>query len=396
MAELRLEKRGRYWQYIFEGAKINGKRNRITKSGFKTKAEASEAGAKAMSEYNESGLHFTPSEMSFNDFLDYWVESYCRMNLKQGTTENYMKRIRLHIKPELGHYKLSALNTPSLQLFINEKAKQNYSRNSLSVIKGILSGSFNYAIKQNLIKNNPMYGVSLPSPRNESIKSRTAPHTYISQDRINEIFKRFPEGTSTHIPLLLGYKCGLRIGEAYALTWDCVDFKNKKLNINKQIQWDNEKGAWYFTAPKYESFREIEADDKLMEVLQHEKLKQEKAKNYYAELYTKLYVDSNRRINTTGNGSKVYPITIREDGTYIQPRTMQHTSSVIHHNMNFPQFTFHSLRHTHATMLAENDAPPKYVQERLGHKNIQVTMQIYQHLTEKISHRGADILSKMF
>lgn len=151
-----------------------------------------------------------------------------------------------------------------------------------------------------------------------------------------------------------------------------------------------------FKSPKYESFRKIEADDKLMEVLQREKLKQEKAKDYYAELYTNLYIDSDRRINIIGDGSKVHPVIIREDGAYIQPRTMQHTSSVIHHNMNFPQFTFHSLRHTHATMLAENDAPPKYVQERLGHKNIQVTMQIYQHLTEKISHRGEDILSKMF
>lgn len=54
-----------------------------------------------------------------------------------------------------------------------------------------------------------------------------------------------------------------------------------------------------------------------------------------------------------------------------------------------------SLRHTHATMLAERGASPKYVQYRLGHKNIQVTMQIYQHLTDKMSEAGARLLDTL-
>ena len=43
-------------------------------------------------------------------------------------------------------------------------------------------------------------------------------------------------------------------------------------------------------------------------------------------------------------------------------------------------------------MLAEKGASPKYVQYRLGHKNIQVTMQIYQHLTNKMSAENAQLL----
>ena len=56
---------------------------------------------------------------------------------------------------------------------------------------------------------------------------------------------------------------------------------------------------------------------------------------------------------------------------------------------------YHSLRHTHATMLAELGASPKYVQHRLGHKNIQVTMNIYQHLTDKMSEEGARLLDTL-
>ena len=54
MSNLRFRKRGSYWEYSFEAARISGKRQTISKSGFRTKGEASAAGAKAMAEYNIS------------------------------------------------------------------------------------------------------------------------------------------------------------------------------------------------------------------------------------------------------------------------------------------------------------------------------------------------------
>ena len=70
--------------------------------------------------------------------------------------------------------------------------------------------------------------------------------------------------------------------------------------------------------------------------------------------------------------------------------------SVIHHELNYPEFDFHSLRHTHATMLAENDVPPKYLQQRMGHKNLEVTMKFYLYLTETMQEKGSDILQRMY
>ena len=78
-------------------------------------------------------------------------------------------------------------------------------------------------------------------------------------------------------------------------------------------------------------------------------------------------------------------VNVRENGELVKSRIIQRASSIIHYNMKYPEFDYHSLRHTHATMLAEADAPPKYVQERLGHKGIDVTMKIYQHLTKRMS-----------
>ena len=75
------------------------------------------------------------------------------------------------------------------------------------------------------------------------------------------------------------------------------------------------------------------------------------------------------RLSDNLGSVEIQPLLVRENGEYIAPRTMQHTSSVIHHKMNFPEFDFHSLRHTHATMLQENGADMVYIQRRLGHVN---------------------------
>ena len=374
----------------------HGQRKRIWKSGFRTKADALTAGIKAKSEYNEAGLHFTPSEISFSDYLDYWLDTYCSINLKEVTVVDYKKRIRLHIKPELGMYKLKALTPAVLQKFINKKAKEQYSRMTLTVLKGILSGSLSYAVKQEMIRYSPMTNVSLPSPRNEKIKSRTEPHVYIPQERIKEIFERFPEGYSTHIPMMLAYKGGLRLGEAFGVAWGDVDFELNTIRINRQVQWSESMHVWYFSNPKYDSFRTIDLDDDCMNLLIREKERQEKARAYYAEHYTNLFEDEERHINTVGEGKPVALICVRENGTYIIPRSMQHAAGVIHYQMNYMDFDFHSLRHTHASMLAENDVPPKYLQERMGHSNLEVTMRYYLHLTEKMQEKGSDILKRMF
>ena len=401
MSNVRTRKRGKYWEYEFDAAKIGGKRNRISKSGYKTKAEAVAAGAAAMAEYNSSGVRFVPSEMSYSDFLDYWVESYCSITLKKTTVDNYKKRIACHIKPALGAYKITALTTAGLQKFINSKIAERYSLNTLSVLRGILTGSLQYAVRQNMLRSNPAREVRIPTARsNETLQLRTAPHVYLNQDIIQKIFERFPETHPSHLPLMLGYKCGLRLGEVFALTWDCVDLERGRIEINKQVQWNPKEQWWFFTNPKFNSFRTIDIDSELLDLLKRERARQEKDRAYYEEFYMQYYEnDAKGIVLPLDDASGLKPLDlllVRQDGSYIQARTLQHTSSVIHHEMGHNEFTFHSLRHTHATMLAEAGMPQIYTQQRLGHKDISVTLKYYTHLTDKMSEVGGQILETMF
>lgn len=400
MSELRLRKRGNRWEYSFEAARIDNKRRSISKGGFRTKKEASDAGAKAMTEYNHSGAVFVPSEISVADYLDFWMEEYCRNNCKQTTITNYEKKIRLHIKPAIGKYRLASLTPEAIQKLINEKFNDGYSRNTLAVLKGVLTGSLSYAVLPlKYIQINPAQYVELPSTRaTPAMKARSFPHVCLSPTQMDRIFKRFPEGSSSYLPILIGYKCGLRISETFGLTWDCIDLVAKTLTIRQQVIWhDRDKktgaaGYWYFSAPKYDSVRTIELSQDVRDALERERARQIEAHSACGNLYVRYFKDEQGHLNTNGDGKEVDFVLIRADGSYISSHTMQHVNRVATRELGFEKFDYHSLRHTHATILAEKGASPKYVQHRLGHKNIQVTMQIYQHLTEKMSEEGAQLL----
>lgn len=155
-------------------------------------------------------------------------------------------------------------------------------------------------------------------------------------------------------------------------------------------------------------------DDETCELLKREKEKQLRAEEYYSNVhhFTRYYVEDAlvfggvlpnlpptpmNAIRLIETPNTVAFVCRREDGSYISPRTLQHTTSIIHKQLDFKEFDFHSLRHTHTTMLIENGVPPVYVQNRLGHKNLDTTMNIYaNHMTEAFKQQGNTILNKMY
>lgn len=391
------------WQYRFEGAPIGGKRKEICKGGFKTKAEAVAAGTKAYDEYKSSGQIFRDCAMSYADLLDYWIKEYCVINLKSTTVEGYQKKIRLYITPYLGMYQLSALTPAALQSFVNDRFNEGLSRNTLSVIKGIVSKSLSYAVTTlRLIKFNPMDSVKLPAPRAQAkVPTRKKERDIVTPEQVKQIFERFPEGHPSHIPLLLAYRCGMRLGEVFALQWENIDFDNRTITINNQVQMIEETKLWTLSAPKYDSYRTIDIDDIVTAELKKEQERQWKAQHFYNEFYHWNFIDSNKQLNSGASGSSViHLVMVRENGTYITPRTMQHVARVIHGKAEgnstviSENWDFHSLRHTHATMLLDAGIPLAVIQERLGHTNIDMTEHYTNHVTDSMRRTLSATLNK--
>lgn len=102
MGKVNVLKRGNVYQYKFEIVSVGGRRKFINKSGFKTKAEAIESGNLAYTEYINAGVPFKECKMSYSDYLDYWLNNYCKTNLKYSTIQAYTTLINKYIKPKLG------------------------------------------------------------------------------------------------------------------------------------------------------------------------------------------------------------------------------------------------------------------------------------------------------
>lgn len=397
MGQVTVRKRGKTWEYRFETASIGGKRNQSSKGGFSTKKEALEVGVLAKSEYDKTGIAFKPSEKSYSDYLDEWIESYGSLELAPNTITSYKKKIRLYIKPALGKNKLNALSHEELQKFLQKKFDEGFSRNSISIIKSILNNSLSYAVfPLKYINTNPASSLKMPSKNAiPNTPTRSKIRSSIPKDKIDLIFNRFPEGTTAYIPLCLGYYCGLRHGEVFAIDINNdIDFEKSILHLNHQLQFIN--NYWTLVNPKYNSVRDIDLNQKMLDLLKREKEKQEDNKIKYGEYYKQLKVNSKGQLNYE-NGKNIQLVTMRENGEFLSPRIIQHVGRVVHYEkgIEYKEFDFHSLRHTHTTMLLSNGADIKYVQKRLGHKNVKVTLDIYYQLTDDIREKNKKFIEML-
>ena len=402
MAEVTARKRCSTWSYSFELARVDGKRKRKEKGGFRTKKEALEAGVKAKSEYDNSGQTFTPSEISVADYMDYWIANYVKVNCSLNTLEAYEGIVKNHIKPELGTYKLKSITPAILQEFINKIHMRGYSKNMIVNIKSVLSGAFEYATDTKFISDTPATRIKLPKFAKEK-KERSI----VTTEQFDKIVTRFDKDTNFYLPIMLGYHCGLRIGECFGLTWDCIDFKAMTLTVNKALNYDDANKKWYYSPPKTKtSNRTILLGTTILNLLKKERIKQRENKLRYGEFYTSQYV---RDVKTSGRHlqyieecmnanictvPKVEPVCVKENGSMLTTGSFRYCSRVIHYELGIPKFDYHSLRHTHATILIENGANVKDVQERLGHTNIETTLNTYVHNTDNMKKESVDIFER--
>lgn len=358
MSNVTIQKRGKYYQYKFETAKIDGKRKFSSKSGFRTKAEAEKEGIKAYNEYMNTGHDFTPSDMSYSDLLDYWLEKHCYINLKYHTIEAYSSIIKNHIKP-------------------------------------------------NFVKVNPSIGIKLPK---YDIPPDDPAHIFTNEE-INMILNRFKNNHCVYYAFLTAYCTGLRIAEVFALTWNDIDFRNKTISVNKNILKKNQVGGtkkrhisgnsttvWYFgTCKTQTSYRTIPIGETLLNALKEYKKEQEENKKNYGDTYMKHYKKS--VINPYNNKQEIKILNayaelqipldevdfvfVKKNGVYEGTDSCKYPFKVIHYELGIP-CRFHDFRDTHATKLIESGADIKAVSKRLGHRNIDFTYNIYVRVTQKM------------
>jgi len=175
----------------------------------------------------------------------------------------------------------------------------------------------------------------------------------------------------------IAFHTGLRAAEVCGLNWDCIDLDNGTLKVDK-ILIGKGKGIFEFGTPKtLSSNRTISIGNTLISILKRNKLYQAENKLRYGEYYK----NSNF-------------VCTKENGENITTDSLKYLSRVVNYELNI-NFHFHSLRHTHATMLLEAGANFKDIQKRLGHSKLSTTMDTYSHVTQKMKDETVDIFESL-
>lgn len=399
MASARL-KNGKWYYRITLTS--NGKSKYLERGSFSTKEEALEAGMLCETKIKQGDKVFMPKKITYGDMVEEWLTDYAPTAYKSTTIRTQKKILKNYILPVLKDYYVYAIDTKDLQGIINSEVP-NHTWHGLDKIRACLRRTMDYALVNGYIRENPADNITMPKIR--SIKGQelkpTREQKSCPKELVDAIFKRFPEGHSCYIPLLLGYRCGLRLGEVYGLTMDDFDKVNKKLYVRRQIQF-NDNNELYFSDPKYCSpgeYRVIDLDADTCRILTRHVNRILAARPVMK--HKQYYVDNNNVVNELG-GTPVFFLNVRlEDGSYISPRTMHHVGRVIHGMEGHfdcvdKLWDFHSFRHTHTSECIAAGMPPESVQKRLGHRNLTTTYKFYVHETEDQAKKAKKVLEGMY
>ena len=399
-----VRKRGKTWSYYFDTAKINGERNKIEKGGFRTQKEAMEARVKAIAEYNSTGRTFSPKEISVSDYLDYWLENAIKKNIDHGysyyTYRDYEAKIRIHLKPAFGIYRLSSFQySPDvIQKWVDDMKTKGFSRSMIKNTLTCLSGALNYAILPlKYIQTNPCIPVKV-GKMPVDVDAKAHAEYVCPKEEFDRILKRFPADNYFHLSLVVPYNIGTRIGETFAIDMmHDVDFEKHEIHITKQLTKIDK--TWFFKPPKYDSYRTIKMGSTIEQALHCAIRKRKKNKMKYGQHYMKTYVLPDKsitqiRADVNVPYQEIMPLCVKDNGELVTPESFKYCARVIHYELGNVLFHSHCLRHTHGTILAENGVNPKTVMERLGHKDIKTTLQTYTFNTEVMQQTAVDVFEK--
>lgn len=342
---------------------ITNKERRTTRRGFKTIKEAKQAERNLLLDVEENGLPSNQSDgfqdPTFEELAQLWLENY-KTTVKPSTFENVRSKVEKMTEEHFKELKLKKITVAYCQKVVIELSKSYVLYNHyLSVINRI----FKYAVLMDILDSNPFDKVIKPKSRQIQRKGN-----FLTKEELKEFLKLAQTATLSYFfPLvhLMGYT-GLRQGEALALKWSDIDFENKKITVDKTAVRIKEKQT--LQTPKTKnSKRVISIDPTTLSILKS--WKKDQIKIYFKN--GKHFEGDENFIFTNQRGEWVH---IHNFIRYFKRFIADH---------KLKQITPHGLRHTHASLLFSAGVEPKNISDRLGHSTVQITLDLYTHITEE-------------
>ncbi|MGE6260916.1 tyrosine-type recombinase/integrase [Heyndrickxia sporothermodurans] len=351
-----------------------GKKKMTTRRGFKTKKEAQRAASDLQKEVDDGTL--IKNDLTFNDVFNEWWSIHIK-TIKPSTQYAKESKFNKHILPRFAKLKMKDITSAYCQKVINEIADSVETTSTASDIKIQANLVFKFALKREYISKNPMQHVDVPKKEEDFLVEDEDNRNFWTKEEL-KTFLTLAEDHMEYQSFIFFYTdfyTGMRKGELIALEWKDIDFNKNSIFINKTMFFRD--GKEILQSPKkFKSKRTIAIDDKTSKLLRKWRSKQKEI------------------LLANGNTTEPVNVFIRPD---MRPWRLAHPNDVLDSFIkvhNLYRITIHGIRHTHASLLFEAGATIKEVQARLGHKDIQTTMNVYTHVTNFVAEKTANTFQK--
>lgn len=305
----------------------------------------------------DTGTYADAENMTLQTWLGIWLETYVKGKIKHSSYCAYEKDCRVHIVPFLGRVKLRALRSPMVQDFYNYLIdNKGLSPKTVKNIHGVLHQALGKARKVGYIYTNYTEDCDMVKATRKEIKPLST-----------EEVKRFLEAVSEHKYrdiFLFTLFTGVRQGEALGLTWDCIDFDNGTVVINKQLQLKRGSGGVYELTPtKSSTTRTLYPPQLVMGIL----------RNLWSP--DVKYNEWNL-------------VFVNEQGGHLGASAILKSFKRLVKRIGIPDARFHDLRHTFAVISLQEGDNIKTVQRALGHATVAFTLDVYGHVSREMQENS--------
>jgi len=305
--------------------------------------------------------------VSVAEWLERWLEMQKHGRVEYKTLEGYETSINRHIKPFIGPERLSALTVSDVDVLMSGWRRRNVGTRAQQKALTTLRKSLRAALAR------PELGVTF------NVATAVDPPTHIPQKKrlltADELkkFREVAKGNRLYALFVLAVDTGLREGELLGLRREDVNLNAGTLRVRQQAKQvtDGTRGVGKLKTSA--ATRVVTLPQATVGILRE-------------------HLKKNMSVGTAS--TLVFP---SKEGTPINPSNlrMRYFKKVLE-KAELPDIPFHALRGSHATLLAENGAHIKAVQERLGHARPTMTQQYYVNSTTKMQDEVRNILDETY
>jgi len=337
------------YRVIYRYTTWDGETKQTTKRGFKTKKEAQAFEAQMRLVKN------TDMNMTLADFVPIYFEDK-KNELAPTSKSNKTDMIKHHILPYFGNKKMNEITASDIIKWQNTIEEQTYEESYKRMLQNQFNAILNHAKRVYGLETNPTSKVRKMG------KADGRPMEFWTIEEYEEFIATVDKKSRNYLMFEILFWTGMRESELLALVIDDIDFENNKIHINRG----------YHRLHKEDIIGKPKTESSVRTITIPEFLKKE-IQEYMSQFYE--YPTDQR----------IFPIVAR---------TLQKGFKTAIEKAGVKYIRVHDLRHSHVAYLINQGVDAMVIRDRLGHKDIKITLNTYGHLYPSRQKEVADMLDQ--